>query len=210
MPTGQGTDEAVAMTGRRLFLARSVLCAGGLACLGCGRAFAGQQQPAGGPAPAHKFDADAKMTFKEMYSFAYGGYISLLKSLADDIGREKFLSMLQNAASRAVADRIRKTAPPPPKNTLAAYIVQEPEYFWSHVVTMNWVEKTDTTAETRVTECLWATTFRAADAADIGYATVCHADFAATTAFNPKMRMLRTKTLMQGHDCCNHRWVMQA
>lgn len=61
-----------------------------------------------------------------------------------------------------------------------------------------------------MTECLWAATFRAAGAEDIGYATICHPDFATTTAFNPRMRMIRTKTLMQGHDCCNHRWVMEA
>ena len=92
----------------------------------------------------------------------------------------------------------------------AAFVALEPEYFWSHVLTSQWVEKTERAAEIRVTECLWAATFRAAGAADIGYATVCHPDFAAATAFNPKMRMLRTKTLMQGHDCCNHRWVIDA
>ena len=64
--------------------------------------------------------------------------------------------------------------------------------------------------EVRVTRCLWAETFRGADAADIGYAFVCHPDFASTTAFNPKMRMIRTKTLMQGHEYCNHRWVGEA
>jgi hypothetical protein len=64
--------------------------------------------------------------------------------------------------------------------------------------------------EIKITECLWAKTFRAANAADIGYATICYSDFAGAVAFNPKMRLVRTKTLMQGHDCCNHRWVLEA
>ena len=87
---------------------------------------------------------------------------------------------------------------------------EEQDYFWSHVLSMKRVESTPTAVEVRVTECLWVSTFRAADAADIGYACICHPDFASTTAFNPKMRMIRTKTLMQGHEYCNHRWIMEA
>ena len=67
-----------------------------------------------------------------------------------------------------------------------------------------------TVVEVRVTRCLWAQTFREAGAADIGYAMVCHPDFLAGPAFNPKIRMTRTKTLMLGDDLCNHRWVVEA
>jgi hypothetical protein len=47
------------------------------------------------------------------------------------------------------------------------------------------------------------------NAADIGFATVCFTDYATAAAFNPKLKMIRSKTLMQGHDCCNHRYVME-
>jgi len=52
-------------------------------------------------------------------------------------------------------------------------------------------------------------TFREEDAADIGYATHYHVHYAAATAFNPKIRMYRTKTLMEGHDYCDHKWVWE-
>ena len=38
---------------------------------------------------------------------------------------------------------------------------------------------------------------------------VCHQVFAMCRAFNPKIGMIRNKTLMQGDDCCNHRWVLE-
>jgi hypothetical protein len=60
-----------------------------------------------------------------------------------------------------------------------------------------------------VTRCLWAQTFREAGAADIGYATMCHPDFSSAPAFNPKIRMSRPKTLMQGNDHGNDRWVVE-
>ncbi len=202
------TDDA--MSARRVFLARTALCVGGFLCLGCRRA-AAAAQAAGAQAQPDKFSADSKMKFKDVYAFAYTrSLIPILKALRDDVGREKFLPMLQAAASRTAAESVKKTAPPPPKNTLAAWTGLEDEYFWGHVLTMNWVEKTEKAVEIRLTECLWAATFREADAADIGYAISCQPDFATTTAFNPKIRMTRTKTLMQGDDCCNHRYVLEA
>ncbi len=71
------------------------------------------------------------------------------------------------------------------------------------------IEKSDEVYEMKVTECLWAKTFRDKNAADIGYATVCHGDFTEATAYHPKLKLKRTKTLMQGHDCCNHRWTWE-
>ncbi len=197
--------------GRRRFLTRA-MCAGGMLCLGCSRAFAGPRQaPSARAGQGDTFSADSKMSFKQVYAFAYTrNMIPVLKELRRDIGREKLLPMLQGAASRAAVENISKTAPKPPNNTLAAYAPDMADYFWSHVLTMDWIERTDVTVEIRVTRCLWAETFRGADAADIGYATICHPDFAATTAYNPKIRMTRTRTLMQGFDCCNHRWVLEA
>ena len=72
------------------------------------------------------------------------------------------------------------------------------------------VENSSEAFEVRVSECLWATTFRAADAAELGYSWVCHPDFAMARAFNPKMRLRRDSTLMQGSPYCNHRWEIEA
>ena len=60
-----------------------------------------------------------------------------------------------------------------------------------------------------ITSCLTEIVFREADALDLGYACVCHADFGLPVGLNPKLKLIRTKTLMQGHDCCNHRYVWE-
>jgi hypothetical protein len=58
----------------------------------------------------------------------------------------------------------------------------------------------------RVTKCIWARTFLDAGLGDVGYAHICHGDYAGVRGFNPALEMVRDKTLMQGHDCCNHRY----
>ena len=86
---------------------------------------------------------------------------------------------------------------------------RNPNQYWEQRLTFEVVEDSEMAFEIKVTECIWATTFREANAQDIGYATVCHQDFAMCRAFNPKIGMIRSKTLMQGDDCCNHRWVWE-
>jgi predicted ArsR family transcriptional regulator len=39
------------------------------------------------------------------------------------------------------------------------------------------------------------------------YHLSCATDFYSTEAFSPKIRFSRTKTLMEGHECCNHTYT---
>ena len=65
--------------------------------------------------------------------------------------------------------------------------------------------------ELRVTECLWAAVFKDAGLdGEIGHAAVCNMDYYWPTAFNPNISMERDQTLMQGFDCCNHRYLQNA
>ena len=61
----------------------------------------------------------------------------------------------------------------------------------------------------KITECLTEVIFRKADAQDLGYACVCYADFGLPAGMDIDIKLIRTKTLMQGDDCCNHRYVLE-
>ncbi|MGC9973233.1 MAG: L-2-amino-thiazoline-4-carboxylic acid hydrolase [Bryobacteraceae bacterium] len=194
------------MENRRNFLAKALpACA--VSCLGCSAA---STQEA--PAAKHKFQEPSGMTYEQVFRMAFQeAFIPTMKALAEDLGKEKFVELLKSAcsrtAARGTADRMSK-APKRDIATFAAPLVK-PNEFWKHVLTYQIVELTDKAFEVKVTECLWAKTFREKDAGDIGYVAICHPDFATAPAFNPKMKMVRTKTLMQGNDCCNHRWEME-
>jgi hypothetical protein len=98
-----------------------------------------------------------------------------------------------------------------PDNGLSSFAanMRTPPPLYQGALTYEIVEDSPDAFEVKILECLWARTFRDADAADIGYACICHPDYALAEGFNPRMKMIRTKTLMQGHDCCNHRWVVE-
>jgi hypothetical protein len=184
-------------------LVKSLCAAGSIACLGCSRlAFAAAEG-----APVHKFAGPSEMSFEEVFRFAYvNSFIPTMKVLVSRVG----LETIQEAACDAAAEEMRRSAESAPGRELAdwAASLKKPNRLLEHVLTYDIVEDSQHAFEVRVTECLWAATFRDADAAELGYSWVCHPDFAMATAFNPRMRLTRDTTLMQGDRCCNHRWAI--
>ena len=206
------TRDTTAGASRREFVL-TVAPAGALACL-CGdraRSLLHTIAPRS-TVDQDKFDADSEMSFQQVYNFAFAeNSIPLLKSLGEEMPEGDYLERLKRASARMAEQMGAAYAKSVPTNDLAAFTRQtrERNRFWEHVLTLDIVEDTESAFEIKVTECLWAKIFRENDAADIGYATICHGDFAMCRAFNPRIRMERTTTRMQGHDRCDHRWVWE-
>ena len=159
----------------------------------------------------HKFQEDSQMTFEEVFDFAFKRMIPILQEAARELGREQVYEALRRAAAEFVRKAAGENARELPCNDFAAWNAwgSEPSYFGDHVLTRETVEDAPQAYEWRVTECLWAKTFREMGAAEIGYCLICHRDYAECQGFNPKITMIRSKTLMQGDDCCNHRFIWE-
>jgi hypothetical protein len=82
---------------------------------------------------------------------------------------------------------------------------------YASLLTHEVIEDTEKVFGLKVTECVNAEVFDAAGlGGEIGHAAVCNMDYSWPTAFNPNFKMERTKTLMQGDDECNHRYINTA
>ena len=158
----------------------------------------------------HKFLEDSNMTFQEVFDFAFKRLIPVLQGLAEELGEDNFLKAIRKVASECALKAGQDNARQLPSNDLAAFkAAGEPGHFGKHVLTLEMVEDTPQAFEVKVTECLYAKTFREAGAAEIGYSLICHRDYADCQGFNPRITMIRSKTLMQGDDYCNHRFVWE-
>ena len=56
----------------------------------------------------------------------------------------------------------------------------------------------------RIRKCKYADFYKGEGSPEIGYAMHCALDFGEAEAYWPGVSLTRTKTLMQGDDCCNH------
>lgn len=200
------------ITNRRQFL-KSILPAGTVLCFGCSGLFAlpQTQEKSKAAVKKDKFLEDSGMSFQDVFAFTFlNYYIPIMKKMAEEQGKELFLEKLKKAVSDAAVENMRNMVKSFPKRDLAMMaIFTKTNPLFQRAMSYEFVEETKNSFEIKVSRCLWAETFRQANAAELGYITICHADYPMTTAFNPKIKMIRTKTLMQGHDCCNHRYVTE-
>ena len=203
-------DLDQAKSGRREFLTKIVPAALVL-YFGCSHALVRAASGAKFPSPeeANKFltDMERKITYKQWIQQRHNKYIAILKHLENDIGREKLLEMLKRASyeenvklGKQFADRI------PSLQAFAGPFRSETSSVGRTIV-REIIEDSETAFEMKITLCLEEMVFREANAAHLGFACVCHADFGLPVGINPKLKLVRTKTLMEGHDCCNHRYV---
>jgi hypothetical protein len=56
----------------------------------------------------------------------------------------------------------------------------------------------------RVDRCLWAEYFQRIGDTELGYLVCCNADHSMIATYNPRLKLHRTKTIMQGDDHCDH------
>jgi L-2-amino-thiazoline-4-carboxylic acid hydrolase len=201
------------ISGRRDFL-RAVLPGGALLCLGGGRCLIGSPQVQGKPAEPgqkHKFQQDAGLSVTQVFSFAYLPQLGLLRGLEKEIGSETFAAMVKRIIDEETEKEFAEFAKKAGKNDLEAFTARfrRKGTLFDKTLTYEIVEDAPKAFEIKVTECLWAKTYREAGAGDLGYLLSCYGDYATARGFNPKMRMIRTKTLMQGDAFCNHRYVIE-
>jgi predicted ArsR family transcriptional regulator len=71
------------------------------------------------------------------------------------------------------------------------------------------VTDTDEGSQFKVTRCPLAEMAREINASDWGFICFCEDDPPMVAGFNPDMGFRRTKTLMQGDDCCDHFYFMR-
>jgi hypothetical protein len=197
---------------RRQFITRLIpACA--LTCLGVKTApgFDLFGEKPVGQESKHKFDGsfDRPLTNRQFFAVRYGEFIQLAKVLEKEMGQEKFLEFLKKNTQARLLQAGQNQAKNSPDTSFQTYIKTFKNPIYDKTLTMAIIEDTDKAFELKVTECLWAATFLEAKAGEIGYAAVCYGDYAWAEGFNPKIKLIRDKTLMQGHDCCNHRYIWE-
>ena len=192
---------------RRDFLAKSLPAGIGL-CLGCWLALAetSAQEPAKSAAAAPTPPADAfragvaansGMSHEQVFNFAFRDHaIPLFLALANTIGREKLVEMLEKATDGIWSDKGYRRR--------FFGTIKSADLF-AHVLVMTDEKTIPGGRAMKVTRCLWAETYRAAGVADIGYATWCYADYPMARANKEKLE--RPTCLMLGHDCCVFTWT---
>jgi len=158
----------------------------------------------------HKFDKEIpglKMTYRRLAAMRNRSFIRFARFLQQEIGEERVIELIKKQTEQRLKEQAQKDLERLGNSDFKSYIsiFRDPGMLAS--LTMEIIEDTDTVFEIRVTDCLAAESFLPYKAGDIGYAAVCWGDYNWASDYNPKIKLIRDKTLMQGHDCCNHKYI---
>jgi len=193
--------------GRRDFISKMI---SGVAasCLGCKALIADGWLDKPESSSQQKFLSDSGMSYEQVFNFAFKSwYIRYMKGLEAEIGKEKFLEILKKVGWTLYEESTKRNFRDLKKRDVESLIANfwapmQKSRLWSHTLPVEIIKQSASEGIVKMPECLVAKTFREAGAADIGYAAICHADFAVVNAFNPKIKLIRNKCLMKGDDCC--------
>jgi hypothetical protein len=196
---------------RRQFITRIAPgCA--LTCLGAGALCSSIAKPRqiASKESTHKFDTelDESLTYRQLFQRQYFNTIALGTQLKEELGDEEAIELIKKLSAKLGHEQGKRQARQSEEKDLQAFVRQfkDPD-FLNSILIREVMEDTENAFEWKVTECLWAEVFREKEAGDIGFAWICHGDYGWPQGFNSKIRMIRDKTLMQGHAYCNHRYV---
>ncbi len=196
---------------RRSFLTHAVpLCA--LTCLGSSVMFGKSSKCSASllDKEKHKFDRELpgpKLTYRRLVAFQSRSYIEFARFMQKEIGKEKVIELIKKQTDQRMLQRAKKDLKRLGKSDFKSYIsiFRDPRMLAS--LNMEIIQDTDKVFEIKVTDCLAAESFMPHKAGDIGFATVCWGDYLWASGFNPKIKLVRDKTIMQGHGYCNHKYM---
>ena len=196
---------------RRDFLTKAITVFT-LSCLGASKVFAKSPGIAKSllAQDMHKFDKELpgpKMTYRQIVRFRNRSFIRFAKFLQKELGKEKVIELIKKETEQRLLQRAKEDIKRLGGSDFKSYIsiFRDPRMLAS--LTMEIIQDTDKVFEIKVTDCLAAESFLPDKAGDIGFAAVCWGDYIWAEGFNPKIKLVRDKTLMQGHNCCNHKYI---
>jgi hypothetical protein len=134
--------------------------------------------------------------------------------LIDELGEEKAYQIIDKHAIKEGKEYgkelMKEREPLASKSDLREFwrsLYSEP--FWDSCLEIEYLEDSDDCFKYNVTKCIWAHTFQKLGETEFGFHTMCMGDYGIAEGLSPNVSLKRSKTLMQGDDCCDFRWVWE-
>jgi hypothetical protein len=204
-------DKIISTTmNRRELLSRSApACAAAYLGL-CGFSRAGALSCGQDPQEQHKYDIpmDLKISLKQRVGLEYSMMFDFIDTMKDVLEEQELMRLLKQHSEKIGVRAGESQRQNSPDDSFQTYVATFRPPRYARSLTHEIVEDTEKAFGLKVTECIWATVFRDAGfGGELGHAALCNMDYYWPKAFNPNFAMERDKTLMQGHDQCNHRYI---
>jgi fumarate reductase iron-sulfur subunit len=147
---------------------------------------------------------------KKLFVLPVEEQVKNLRELEQKYGSETIKEIVAKMLGGKISSDWGSMAETGGKNDLSTFI----DILWNKYSGQAGLKWTETKKENKTvmncTYCPHAEKFKELEAADWGYELMCMADYYMLKGWNPNIRFERTKTLMQGDDCCDHTYIVES
>lgn len=161
------------------------------------------------------FQEKLETTYEKFIVSMVGSMYDILKLFQEEVGREKMIDILTEFSEDKGVDSIKKMQKSGDLNIgdfedFKEYLLKELDSDnLKNTLSYKVEEVTENSFKYTVTECLWAKVFKEFGIKDVGYELLCRKDIVQAKEFHPNIELKREKTLMQGNDECDFKYVWE-
>ncbi len=133
----------------------------------------------------------------------------LIRAFIEGIGREKALATVRTVIKSLAFESGVQLAKQMGGNSIACFAKAIGAWGVGRALEMERLELSETRFEFNIKRCKYAEMYKELGMSDLGVILSCGRDFDLVSGFNPRMTLLRTKTIMEGYDHCDFRIAME-
>ena len=130
----------------------------------------------------------------------------LMEAFEAELGREKSRAILSRVIKAQAREKGRQMAKEAPDTTLTGFAALSEPWHRDGALEMEMLEENADRYHLNVTRCRYAEMYREMGLADLGFILSCDRDATRIEGFNPELQLKRTKTILEGGDCCDFRY----
>lgn len=133
----------------------------------------------------------------------------LIRAFIEEVGRDRALAMVRTVIKSLALESGVQLAKQMGCNSIACFAKGFSAWGAGGAYEMEQLELSETRFEFNIKRCRYAEMYKELGMADLGVILSCSRDFELLAGFNPRMTLLRTKTIMEGYDHCDFRIAIE-
>ncbi|NPE08804.1 MAG: L-2-amino-thiazoline-4-carboxylic acid hydrolase [Asgard group archaeon] len=161
-----------------------------------------------------KFKKKMDITFEQAFRMRFETQVDITNAFVPIVGKEKAFEIVEKLSEKKSIESAKQMVIHSEDiNNFADFKAffkkQMNSNMMKNTATFTIIEDSEKKLEFKITECLWAKVFKDLDETEQGYRFYCKPDYAMAGIYHPKVKLTRTKTLMQGNVYCNHTYTWE-
>jgi predicted ArsR family transcriptional regulator len=156
------------------------------------------------PATVDRLNAVGLLTRREIEARLLA---PIIDALGKEFGRDRVVAIVRDVIVGIARQQGRAMAQAREDDSLTSFADTLEPWTRAGALEMERHEETDDRLSFDVTRCRYAELYRALGIPELGAVLSCNRDAALIEGFNPRIRLTRTQTIMEGAPCCDFRYA---